>query len=109
MANNCYIFKLLAIPCIILSSEHISSERARVIFKSRTRMTRYWENFKGAIWQQECKLCNDPGTIDNQEHSFECKVIKEHIDIEVTFKDIFRTKIEPKLAETIEKIEKLRR
>ena len=92
-----------------LKSECISSERARAIFKSRTRMTRYWENFKGTVGLQKCKLCNEPGTIDSQGHSFECKVVKENIEIKVKFTDIFGTTVDSKLAETIEKIEKFRK
>ena len=93
-----------------LKADSKTSLRGRVIFKSRTRMTSYWKNFKGAMEYQKCKLCNEKDTLDCQEHSFECKVIRQHVKIEnVKFKDIFGSEIKVNLADCIEKIENFRK
>ena len=86
-----------------LKADSKTSLRGRVIFKSRTRMTSYWTNFKGAMEDQKCKLCNEKDTLDSQEYSFECEVIRQHVKIEnVKFIEIFGSEIK---AECIEKIE----
>ena len=79
---------------------------ARVVFKTRTRMTSYWSNFKEAKNIKECPLCL--AFVDEQKHSFECKLVRQHVDIrERSFSDIFSDKVDPRLAQKIEEIENL--
>ena len=93
-----------------LQDKDIRISTARVIFKSRTRMTVYWSNFKSSKSSRNCPLCKE-NIIDSQEHSFECKVVKENIDVSssTNFSDIYGDKIDPKLAKTIEEIEEFRK
>ena len=42
-----------------LKDETIKVNQARTLFRFRTRMTRYWENFKGGRPPQHFPLCSD--------------------------------------------------
>ena len=91
-----------------LQNRDIEPNTARILFKSRTRMTSYWINFKGANIKKECPLCLN--FIDEQKHSFECKIVQQTVDTqEHRFSDIFNEKIDSKLANTVIKVEKLRK
>ena len=53
-----------------LDQKSIPISTARVIFKTRVRMTQYWKNFKGNRVTQICQICKDSTSIDEQQHSF---------------------------------------
>ena len=89
-----------------LKSKNISVGQAQLLFKSRTRMTFYWENYKHGKMEQKCPLCKDQ--IDTQTHSFNCNIVIGNIQINGQFKDIFRNNIDSQIAETIENIENFR-
>ena len=89
-----------------LKSKNISVGQAQLLFKSRTRMTFYWENYKHGKMEQKCPLCKDQ--IDTQTHSFNCNIVIDNIQINGKFKDIFRNNIDSQIAETIENIENFR-
>ena len=72
-------------------------------------MTKYWSNYKGGSETRVCPLCKDENSIDNQEHSFKCVIIKKNIDISVEFEQIFGDSICPMLADQVEKIEEFRK
>ena len=71
-------------------------------------MARFEENFRGGRAPVICKLCH--GHLDNQERSFEFKVIKEKVEILGNYQDIFNPSSPelPRLAKTISKITQLR-
>ena len=72
-------------------------------------MTLYWENYKGWKFTQRCHLCNEANKDDTQIHSFDCRVIKEHLSLEeCRLSDIYSDNISSRLAKSIENIEKLR-
>ena len=87
-----------------LTDQKISVRQARIIFKTRTRMTKYWSNYKGMNMSKFCPICRNDRYIDNQQHSFECKVIKMNIQIENEYAQVFG-KIDENLAKTLENIE----
>ena len=53
-----------------------------------------------------CPVCKD--NPDTQMHSFECKVLSESLKMDGNYVDIFSPKIEQNLAETLERILKMR-
>ena len=87
-----------------LQNEKITIKEARTLFKFRTRMINCWGNFKGGRPPQICQLCNEPSSIDIQQHLFECTIINEHICIEGVYTDIFEEITSEKIAKTVQKI-----
>ena len=83
--------------------------QAQYIFKSRVRMTTYWENFKGWKLSKSCPICKDKNQTDTQAHSFNCKVIKQNLVITGQYEDVFKVNLDIKLVKTIENIEKFRK
>ena len=54
-----------------LKDEKIRVQEARILFKFRTRMAKFWGNFKGGRPPQQCPVCKEPGSVDTQLHSFQ--------------------------------------
>ena len=75
---------------------------AIAIFKFRTRMSPFNDNFKGQGPQKLCPLCEN--IADSQIHSFECSEIISHIEINGRYEDIFKQKIHKDLLKTLKKI-----
>ena len=75
---------------------------AIVIFKFRTRMAPFNENFKGQGPPKLCPLCEN--FIDSQIHSFHCSKMISHIEINGRYEDIFKQKINKELLKTLKKI-----
>ena len=92
-----------------LFDRQITVNQARIVFKSRTRMNRYYVNFKGKhnSMLTYCPVCLDKETEDSQEHSLNCENIIQALDVRLKCEDIFM-KVTPNLAAGLEKIEKYR-
>ena len=87
--------------------ENMSSNGAKTLFRYRTRMAQYGENFRGPNGPVICPLC--AGHLDNQVMGFEnCKTLKDNIDIEGRYQDIFKTYIPTKLVNTLLNMDKFR-
>ena len=99
-------YSKLQIQKYIISSD-ISVSQVQILFKSRTRMTIYWTNYKGSKLQETCPVCNTTA-IDTQEHSFGCSVINQSVQISSQFRDIFDC-VSVEVARAVEKIEIIRR
>ena len=91
-----------------LKDVKIKVKEAKSLFKFRTRMAKFWGNFKGGRPPQQCPLCKEEGSVDTQVHSFQCKTIKINIQIEGENKDVFKHLIDEKIARTVERIERIR-
>ena len=92
-----------------LKNEKITVKQARILFKFRTRMERFWGNFKGGKPPQPCPVCKDVLSVDTQEHSFRCKVLAESMKISNNYKGIFSSEVEHEIVITVENIEKFRK
>ena len=89
-----------------LTDKSLSKNQVQLLFKSRNRMTIYWENYKGWKLKRTCPLCNEADKLDTQLHSFSCAEILKTIKIDgIRFSDIYSDNISLQLAKTIEKIE----
>ena len=51
-----------------LEDNEISATQAKFLFKSGTKMTNYWQNFKWGKYGKQCPVCKEVDKIDNQEH-----------------------------------------
>ena len=65
-----------------LTDKSLSKNQVQLVFKSRNRMTIYWENYKGWKLNRTCPLCNEADKLDTQLHSFSCKEILKTIKID---------------------------
>ena len=64
----------------------ISLEQKRTIFRWRTRMEKFGENFRGVKGPIICPLCKTH--LDNQALSLQCPVIKKETNMDDTQRDI---------------------
>ena len=89
-----------------LKDKNIRRSMARALFKFKTRMARFSENFKEGGQTKPCPLCKD--ALDTQRHSLECKVIVVNLKIDIRYEDLFHSKIDKKVAITAENILKFK-
>ena len=105
--NNLQYCELKTQP--YLKQEELTVSQARIIFKSRCRMTVYWENYKGWNLEKSCPVCKITGELDSQGHSFSCSVVVSNIKVAGSLEDIFKEKmIDLQVVKTVENIEKFR-
>ena len=84
----------------------ITNEQKKLIFKFRTRMANFGENFKGGRSQVNCPLCKTHP--DKQELSYICPFINSKMEVEGDMNEIYGNNINKNTVETIEKITNLR-
>ena len=77
-------------------------EQKKTIFKFRTRMSEFGDNFRGGREQVLCPLCDTH--VDKQELSYECKVIQKEIDIKGSYQEIYSDNININTVKTLQKI-----
>ena len=78
-------------------SKIIKKFEAQELFKFRTHMEDFGENFKNGNENLVCKLCKDESKTDSQNHLLECSVINNAIPdtISANIMDIY-SKVEGK-------------
>ena len=82
--------------------DDIKVEQKRLIFKHRTRMAEYGENFRGGKDQVFCPFCKLH--LDSQERSYSCPVISADVEIVGSIQNIYSDDIKLETVETIKKI-----
>ena len=96
-----------------LMNGDLSFEEKLIIFKYRTRMADYNENYKSRNLGLPCPLCSDH--IDSQFGATECPVIKQklandpNIDTNRTIDDIFTSEISKNSIRILKSIEEVRK
>ena len=83
------------------------TNQKKTLFKFRTKMEHFGENFRGAGGPDICTLCKLH--LDNQEQSLQCKVVKSEINIKGKIEDIYKEEIKMEIVETITNIAELRK
>ena len=91
-----------------LKNRNIRRSMAKAVFKFKTRMAQFSENFKEGGQTKSCPLCKEPNALDTQRHSLVCTVIVQNIDIDIQYEEIFFSNITVKAARTVENILKFR-
>ena len=80
----------------------MKKKEAIVLFKFRTRMAPFGENYKAGNVTTICPLCSSH--TDSQEESFTCVVLNRVIKIQGRYSDIFGSKFHKVLIDTLYKI-----
>ena len=88
-------------------SESINLKDALNLFKFRTRMAEFGENFRAGASQILCPLCQEDW--DSQAHSFQCKEIKKEVEMKIELREVYSNKISNEAAKTITKIMDVRK
>ena len=73
-----------------MKSSNIKLQEALTLFKFRTRMADFGENFRAGTTEVLCPLCSKE--LDNQSHSFHCKYILDEIVVKGNLKEIYLKK-----------------
>ena len=90
-------------PYLLL--EDFPSDVAKSVFKWRTKMASFGENYRSGKDHVLCKLCQDQH-LDSQEESFNCGIMKQYFNINHNYSDIFSEIYIPSgLANTIHTIQ----
>ena len=84
----------------------VKINQKRTIFKWRTHMENFAENYRGREGPSLCPLCETH--LDNQETSVRCPEVKKELNINANIKDVFEEDISLKTIETISEVIKLR-
>ena len=89
-----------------LKDQQVTPKQARILFKFRTRMENFSDNFRGGKPTKVCPVCTS--SPDTQAHSFECKIVKENIKIEGKLEDIYTPGAKKEISKTLQQIVKFR-
>ena len=82
-----------------LELKKMTRKEAIVLFKFRTRMSPFAENFKSGNLVTVCPLCLSH--VDSQEESFNCVTLKKVLKIRGNYKDIFSNTFPEELIKTL--------
>ena len=85
-----------------LKDKAITVQQAKILFKFRTRMEDFSNNFKGGKPTGLCPLCRR--NADMQKHSYQCNIILKNIQVMGRYEEIFGTNISKETAKTVENI-----
>ena len=87
--------------------EDLSNKQKLLIFRLRTRMADYGENYKGGKEQIMCPLCYLHR--DSQEMSYFCPEITNNIKMLGSQEDIYSNDIKIETIQSMEKVEEYRK
>ena len=90
-----------------LLREDLKIEQKRMLFKYRTRMAEYGENFRAGRAQVMCPLCNLH--LDSQILGYKCPVVTTTIRVEGNYNEIYEENTTRETIETLERISKFRK
>ena len=89
-----------------LKKENISVKEAQNLFRYRTRVAKFKENFKNNNAEIVCPLCSEhPNT---QAYSVQCPIIRENVNIKGNYSEIFSEEISKEITQTLLEITKFR-
>ena len=86
---------------------NMNKNEAIILFKFRTRMAPFGENYKAGRFSSTCPYCFS--LIDSQEESFKCSALNKMIDIRGKYEDIFLGNFSEALIKTLYHIYKYRK
>ena len=90
-----------------LKDGKLKAEEMKTLFKYRTRMENFGENFRGGEEYKVCPLCKLH--LDNQEMSLQCPEIIKHVNVKGNLSDIYKHKISYDIVRTLTEISEYRK
>ena len=90
-----------------LKDGKLKAEEMKTLFKYRTRMENFGENFRGGEEYTVCPLCKLH--LDNQEMSLQCPEIIKHVNVKGNLSDIYKHKISYDIVRTLTEISEYRK
>ena len=87
--------------------EKLKPKEMKTLFRFRTRMEKFGENFRGGNDHVVCPLCKIH--LDNQELSLQCPVLKEEVKVNGDLADIYQENINLEIIKTISRISDYRK
>ena len=82
-----------------LHLKNMNKKQAIVLFKFRTRMAPFGENFRAGNVATICPLCSSH--IDSQEESFNCEALRKVLTVKGRYSTIFGTVFTKELIQTL--------
>ena len=89
-----------------LTDDDISVKEAKNLFRYRTRVAKFKENFRNSYESIVCPLCQVQP--DTQAHSVQCPVMKTKVNVVGTYSDIFAEVIPQDISKTLMEISDIR-
>ena len=93
-------------PQAYLTMETLNIDEIRNIFRWRTRMARFGENYKGGREFVMCPLCRKH--FDNQNMSLDCEIMRSKMNIQCKMTDIYAETVTKETAKVLLQMMKLR-
>ena len=89
------------------SSDQIDNKQKRTVFKLRTRMERFGENFRGGRDHVMCPICELH--LDSQDLSLQCPEVRNEINCTGDIREIYWEGMRKEIVQTISKVIEFRR
>ena len=89
-----------------LRDDKIPVKEAINLYRFRTRVAKFKENFQNSHASTACPLCLVQP--DTQAHCVQCPVIKDNVNIQGVYSDIFNEDIPSEISKTLQKISEFR-
>ena len=85
---------------------HIKISEMKTVFKFRTKMEKFGENYRGGEINIPCRLCGLH--LDNQEMAFQCPVIRENLNVTGDIENVYSENIKMDIISAVSEISKFR-
>ena len=92
----------------ISKEKNVQPSRPELFSSIKQEWERFSENYKGGDATKPCPFCKEQNAVDTQQHSLSFIVIKENIQQNVNYDEIFFSEVEVKTAKTLKSILKFR-
>ena len=89
------------------TSDQIDNQQKKTVFKYRTRMERFGENFRGGKDHVMCPVCTLH--LDNQDLSLQCPEVRKEINCTGDIRELYGNAIRVEIVQTVTKVIQFRK
>ena len=90
-----------------LVDENLNPNEMKTVYRYRTRMEEFGENFRGGNDLVVCPLCSLH--LDSQDLCFQCPVMKKDLGLDGDMAEVYKTDISKEIIQKISKISEYRK